>query len=419
METSGEVEAEVEVEPVAMDGESSSVEELGLAQELDELRQHKELARHEVFAMEREVEAISRRSGIRTRFKPEQRRSPATKFFGLAQSGSRSFGQETGYAPQPTVQSKVTMVDEEEDEDEGRRSRRGRDRSLSRSVSGKRKRKRSRSPSPKNPEQSPAESILSRKKRMRQAREAQKKTKGLVQRNQRFFERALCGHLMAAIRDNKKRDKSRKHSMRKKASKLLVKQKIQVEESHKEMLQRKLLVKRKENEAIQAHFNWQIQLKQNKLLRKKLKANYKRLAKFCWTSASEETSICWQPASIKGKEEVFLRLLKKTNERLLKDYEAEARHIKENEPEEPPLPASVIEQRAAEKKRLKELETARVSEKMNVDEVEESASPPNHKKKVEVEIEADFPSADEDDVLSKSPVKQPGKSSSGAKDDND
>jgi len=393
-----------DVEKPKVGGETPSEDEQALARKLEELRQLKELAQHEVYAMEREVETASRRFPIRPRV--DSRRAPTTKFFGLAQSGTRVGGQETGYAPQPTVQSQVTMVgdqdEEEEDIDVGRRTRRGR----SRSPSGRRKRRRA-SPSAENLNE---DSAISRKKKLRLARETQRKTKGLFQRNQRFFERTLTGHLMAAIRDNKKRDRSRKHSIRKKATKLLGKQKQQVAESHKEVLQRKLLMKRKENEAIQAHFDWQIQLKQNDLLIKKLKDMYKQKAKFYWTSIAEETSICWKPFSTEGKEEVFERILTKGRERLFKDFEGEARHIKENEPDEPPLPASVIERRAAEKKRQMGIETAKSSDRAESMEIEEAKSPTKQKSKGEAEIEADFPSADEGDMSSNSANVGPGKS---------
>jgi len=401
-------EGDSDVEQPKLGGETPSEDEQALAQKLEELRQLKELAQHEVYAMEREVETASRRFPIRPRV--ESRRAPTTKFFGLAQSGTRVSGQDTGYAPQPTVQSQVTMVgdrdEEEEENDVGRRTRRGR----SRSPSGRRKRRRA-SPSAENLNE---DSALTRKKKLRLARENQRKTKGLFQRNQRFFERTLTGHLMAAIRDNKKRDRSRKHSIRKKATKLLGKQKQQVAESHKEILQRKLLMKRKENEAIQAHFDWQIQLKQNDLIIKKLKDMHMQKAKFCWTSVSGETSICWQPFSTEGKEEVFERILTKGRERLLKDFEGEARHIKENEADEPPLPASVIERRAAEKKRQMEIETAKSSDRagsMEIDEdIDEAKSPTKQKSKGEAEIEADFPSADEGDMSSNSANVQPEKS---------
>lgn len=388
---------ESEVEQVAHGGVIPSEDEQVLSRKLDELRQLKELSRLEVYAMEREVENASRRFPIRPRV--NTRREPTTKFFGLAQSGARVSGQETGYAPQPTVQSQVTMVgdqDEEEEEDVGRRTRTRR----SRSGSGRRKRKRS-SPSAESLRLKNDDSALTRQKKLRLARENQKKTKGLFQRNQRFFERTLTGHLMAAIRDNKKRDRSRKHSIRKKATKLLGKQKLIVAESHKEILQQKLLVKRQENEAIQAHFDWQIQLKQNDLLLKKLRAIYKQMSKFCWTSASEESSICWQPFSTKGKEEIFEKILRKGRDRLRKNIEAEARHIKENEPEEPPLPASVLERRAAEKKQQIELSAERNSERAESMELDEEKSPVKQKSKGEAEIEADFPSADDDDKSEK------------------
>jgi len=329
--------------------------EVSLAQELDILRSKKALAQHEVYGMEREVDMLSRRTSFRSRGSRSSggdrgRYSSSSRFFGMAQTGSDKRTDENGYAPQPTVQSVVTVVDDED------KKRRKRDRSES---AGKERKRRRTSPPPPLPD--PVDSAETRRKHMKKLRQSAKKNTGMKKRNMRFFGRALQGHLVRAAKDNYKRDKKKKNVVEKKAKELLEKQRQKVDESAREVLLQKLATKRKDNDAIQRHFDWRIQKKQNELLCAKLRGHYDILSKFFWTNAAG-TSIAWCPADMTGKEDVFEDLRSSCKARLNKDYETEERHIKENEPEEPELPEHILEERKKveeaerEKKEKEEME---------------------------------------------------------------
>jgi len=291
---------------------------------------------------------LTRRTSFRSRqtSRPgsSNRYSSPVKFFGLAQTGPSTRTDENGYAPHPTVQSVVTVVDEEEGK------RRKRERSDSRGSERKRRRT---SPGPVKAVEE-ADSAETRRKFVKKLRSKTKKNSGLQKRNQRFFGRSLSGHLQRAVKENYRREKKAKRHIEKKAQELLEKQRQEVDESARDVLLQKLATKRKDNDAVQNHFNWLIQRKQNSLLCAKLKSHYEVLAKFLWTNAAG-TSISWHPADLTGKEDVFEALRSTCRARLMKDFETEVRHVKENEPEEPELPDHLrAEQKKEEEKETKE-----------------------------------------------------------------